>query len=242
MSTPHNKAKKEQIAKTVIMPGDPLRAKYIAENFLEDYKMVNDIRNMFAYTGYYKGAKITVMGSGMGIPSMGIYSYELFNHYGVENIIRAGSSGSISKKLPLRKILLAMGASTNSAYANHFKMPGTFSSICDFSLLYNAYNTAKELGIDVTVGNILTSDTFYTEDKNDDLVWNKMDVLAVDMEAAGLYMNAARAGKKALCVTTVSDNILTGEGLTAEERETGFKNMITLALETAVKLEENCDR
>lgn len=236
MSTPHNRAGKEQIAKTVIMPGDPLRAKYIADNFLTDTVMVNDIRNMLAYTGLYKGEKITVMGSGMGVPSIGIYSYELYNHYGVENIIRAGSSGSISEKLPLRKILLAMGASTNSAYANHFKMPGTFSSICDFSLLYNTYNTAKDLGIDVTVGNILTSDTFYTEDKNDDLVWNKMDVLAVDMEAAGLYMNAARAGKKALCVTTVSDNILTGEGLTAKERETGFENMIKLVLETSIKL------
>lgn len=236
MSTPHNKAKKGEIAKTVIMPGDPMRAKYIAENFFDDYKMVNDIRGMLAYTGYYKGVKLTVMGSGMGVPSMGIYSYELFNYYDVENIIRAGSSGSISKKLPIRKILIAMGASTNSGYASQFKMPGTYSAICDFSLLYTAYNTAKELDIDVCVGNILTSDRFYTVDKNDDLVWNKMDVLAVDMEAAGLYMNAASCGKKALCITTVSDDIISGDGLSVEERETGFNNMITLVLETAIKL------
>lgn len=236
MSTPHNRARKEDIAKTVIMPGDPLRAKFIAENFLEKTVMVNDIRNMLAYTGYYKDCKITVMGSGMGIPSMGIYSYELFNFYDVENIIRAGSSGSISNNLPLKNILLAMGASTNSNYAEHFKMPGTLSATCDFSMLYTAYNVAKDLGLAVTVGNILTSDTFYTEDKNDDLVWNKMNVLAVDMEAAGLYMNAQRAGKKALCMTTVSDNIITGEGLTVEERQIGFKNMMTLSLETAIRL------
>lgn len=236
MSTPHNNAKKEDIAKTVLMPGDPLRAKYIAENYLEDYKEINNVRNMLGYTGFYKGKRITVMGGGMGLPSIGIYSYELFNFYDVDNIIRTGSAGSISEKLPLKKIMLAMGASTNSNYAKHFKMPGTFSAISDFSLLYNAYETAKELDIDVEVGNILTSDTFYTEDKSDDTVWNKMNVLAVEMEAAGLYMNAARAGKKALCICTVSDNILSGEGLSTEERQTGLDNMIKLALETAVKL------
>lgn len=236
MSTPHNNARLNEIAKTVIMPGDPLRAKFIAENYLEDYILVNDVRNMLAYTGLYKGEKVTVMGSGMGVPSIGIYSYELYNHYGVENIIRAGSSGSISNKLPLKKILLAMGASTNSNYAAHFKMPGTYSAICDFALLNTAYNVAKELSIDVEVGNILTSDTFYTENKEDDLVWNKMNVLAVDMEAAGLYMNAARMGKKALCMTTVSDNIITGEGLSVSERQVGFNNMMTLALETAIRL------
>ena len=236
MSTPHNRANIEEIAKTVIMPGDPLRAKHIAENYLENYVLINDIRNMLGYTGYYKGEKITVMGSGMGVPSMGIYSYELYNFYNVENIIRAGSAGSISDRLPLKKIMLAMGASTNTNYADHFKMPGDLSSICDFSMLYTAFNTAKELNIDVEVGNILTSNTFYTEDKEDDISWNKMNVLAVEMEAAALYMNAARAGKKALCMATVSDNILTGEGLTADERQVGFKNMMTLALETAIRL------
>ena len=236
MSTPHIRANTGEIAKTVIMPGDPLRAKFIAENYLKDYKIINDIRNMLGYTGLYKGVEITVLGSGMGVGSMGIYSYELFNFYNVENIIRAGSSGSISKKLPLNKILLAMGASTNSGYAKQYKLPGDYSAICDFSILYSAYNTAKELNLDVSVGNILTSETFYTDDKENDLVWNKMDVLAVEMEAAALYMNAARLGKKALCMTTVSDNILTGEGLSAQDRQTGFKNMISLALETGIKL------
>lgn len=236
MSTPHIRANIGEIAKTVIMPGDPLRAKFIAENYLKDYKIINDIRNMLGYTGLYKGVEITVLGSGMGVGSMGIYSYELFNFYNVENIIRAGSSGSISKKLPLNKILLAMGASTNSGYAKQYKLPGDYSAICDFSILYSAYNTAKELNLDVSVGNILTSETFYTDDKENDLVWNKMDVLAVEMEAAALYMNAARLGKKALCMTTVSDNILTGEGLSAQDRQTGFKNMISLALETGIKL------
>lgn len=236
MSTPHNNAKKGDIAKTVLMPGDPLRAKYIAENFLVNFKEFNNVRNMLGYTGFYKGKEITVMGGGMGVPSIGIYSYELYRFYDVENIIRTGSAGSISEKLPLKKIMLAMGASTNSNYAAQFKLPGTFSAIADFSLLYTAYETAKELGIDVQVGNILTSDTFYTEEKENDTVWNKMDVLAVEMEAAGLYMNAARAGKKALCITTVSDNILTGEGLSVEERQEGLNDMIRLSLETAIKL------
>ena len=236
MSTPHNNANKGDIAKTVLMPGDPLRAKYIAENYLEEYEQINDVRNMLGYTGTYKKNKITVMGGGMGVPSIGIYSYELYNFYGVENIIRVGSAGSISEKLPLKKIVLAMGASTNSNYAKQFKLPGTFAPIADFSLLYNAYKTAKELEIDVQVGNILTSDTFYTDVKENDTVWNKMDVIAVEMEAAGLYMNAARAGKKALCMTTVSDNILTGEGLSVEERQNGLDNMIKLALETSLKI------
>jgi len=236
MSTPHNNANIGDIAKTVLMPGDPLRAKYIAENFLENYREINSIRNMLGYTGLYKGKEVTVMGGGMGVPSIGIYSYELYNFYNVENIIRTGSAGSISKKLPLKKIVLAMGASTNSNYAAQFKLPGTFAPIADFSLLYTAYETAKELEIDVQVGNILTSDTFYTEEKENDTVWNKMDVLAVEMEAAGLYMNAARAGKKALCITTVSDDILTGEGLSVDERQKGLNDMIRLALETAFKL------
>ena len=191
---------------------------------------------MLGYTGKYKDKEVTVMGGGMGIPSIGIYSYELYNIYGVDNIIRVGSAGSISEKLPLKKIVLAMGASTNSNYAKQFALPGTFAPIADFSLLYTAYETAKELDIDVQVGNILTSDTFYTEVKENDTVWNKMDVLAVEMEAAGLYMNAARAGKKALCMTTVSDNILTGEGLSVEERQYGLNNMIKLALETSLKV------
>lgn len=236
MSTPHNNANVGDIAKTVLMPGDPLRAKYIAEKFLTDFREINNVRNMLGYTGKYKDKEVTVMGGGMGIPSIGIYSYELYNIYGVDNIIRVGSAGSISEKLPLKKIVLAMGASTNSNYAKQFALPGTFAPIADFSLLYTAYETAKELDIDVQVGNILTSDTFYTEVKENDTVWNKMDVLAVEMEAAGLYMNAARAGKKALCMTTVSDNILTGEGLSVEERQYGLNNMIKLALETSLKV------
>ncbi len=236
MSTPHNNAQIKDIADIVLMPGDPLRAKYICENFLENAYEINNVRNMLGYTGTYKGRRVTVMGGGMGVPSIGIYSYELFNIYGVESIIRVGSAGSISEKLPLKKIVLAMGASTNSNYASQFKLPGTFAPICDFSLLYNAYETAKELDIDVAVGNILTSDTFYTEFKENDTIWNKMDVLAVEMEAAGLYMNAARAGKKALCMTTVSDNILTGEGLPTMERQQGLNDMITLALETSLKI------
>jgi purine-nucleoside phosphorylase len=236
MSTPHNNAEIKDIADIVLMPGDPLRAKYICENFLENAYEINNVRNMLGYTGEYKGRRVTVMGGGMGVPSIGIYSYELFNIYGVESIIRVGSAGSISEKLPLKKIVLAMGASTNSNYADQFKLPGTFAPICDFSLLHNAYETAKELDIDVTVGNILTSDTFYTEFKENDTCWNKMDVLAVEMEAAGLYMNAARAGKKALCMTTVSDNILTGEGLSTMERQQGLNDMITLALETSLKV------
>lgn len=236
MSTPHNNANLGDIAKTVLMPGDPLRAKYMAENFMNDVKEINNVRNMLGYTGIYKGKEITVMGGGMGVPSIGIYSYELFNIYGVENIIRTGSAGSISEKLPLKKILLAMGASTNSNYANQFALPGTYSAIADFSLLYVAFETAKELGIDVTVGNVLTSDTFYTDKKENDTVWNKMDVLAVEMEAAGLYMNAARAGKKALCITTVSDDILKGKGLSTEERQKGLNDMIKLSFETAYKI------
>ena len=236
MSTPHNNAKREDRAKTVLMPGDPLRAKYIAKNYLDDVKEINNVRNMLGYTGTYKGKKLTVMGSGMGVASIGIYSYELYNFYDVENIIRIGSAGSISNKLALKKIVIGMGASTNTNYASQYNLPGTFSAICDFSLLYNTYETAKELGIDVQVGNILTSNTFYTEEKENDTIWNKMDVLAVEMEAAGLYMNAARAGKKALCIATVSDNILTGEALNTQERQTGLDNMIKLALETAIKL------
>lgn len=236
MSTLHNNAGIEDVSKTVLMPGDPLRAKFIAENYLSNVKEINTVRNMLGYTGEYNNKKITVMGSGMGIPSMGIYSYELFKFYDVDNIIRIGSAGSISEKLKLKKILLIMGASTNSNYASQFKLPGTFAPVCDFGLLSETYKTAKEMNIDVEVGTALSSDTFYTDVKENDTIWNKMNVLAVEMESAGLYMNAARLGKKALAITTVSDDILTGEGLTVEEREIGLDNMIKLALNTSLKL------
>lgn len=229
--TPHNAAKKGDIAKTVLMPGDPLRAKFIAENYLENPVCFNTVRNMFGYTGTYKGKEISVMGGGMGIPSIGIYSYELFNFYDVDSVIRIGSAGGLSSDIKLRDVVIAMGASTNSNYASQYKLPGTFAPIADFGLLRKAVEVAEEKGIKTVVGNVLSSDTFYDDNKEVNDLWKKMNVLCVEMEAAGLYMNAARAGKKALCILTISDHIYTGEALPAEDRQTSFRDMMEIALE-----------
>ena len=228
--TPHNQADIGEIASTVIMSGDPLRAKFIAENFLEEARCFNHVRGMLGFTGYYKGKEVSTMGHGMGIPSVGIYTYELFNFYGVENIIRVGSAGGIREDVKLRDIIIAMGACTNSNYAQQFGLPGTFAPIASYSLLEKAVQVARQQNLEVKMGNILTSDIFY-DDSSIQKEWRKMGVLAVEMEAAALYMNAARAGKNALCICTVSDLPFTGEACSSEERQTTFTQMIKLALE-----------
>lgn len=233
MSTPHNEAKKGQIAKTVLLPGDPLRAKFIAETYLENPVCFNHVRNMLGFTGTYKGKEVSVMGGGMGIPSIGIYSYELYEMYGVENIIRIGSAGGYADDLKLGDLVIGMGASTNSNFAHQYNLPGTFAPIADYDLLRRAVESAEKLNVPVKVGNILSSDTFYDDNPDAKLAWKKMGVLAVEMEAAGLYMNAARLGKKALCMLTISDHLFTGEELSAEERQVGFRNMMEVALELA---------
>lgn len=234
MSTPHNKANVGDIAKTVLMPGDPLRAKYIAEEFLDNVVCFNTVRNMFGYTGTYKGKPLSVMGHGMGMPSMGIYSYELYDQYGVENIIRIGSAGGLSDEVDLMDIVIAMGASTNSNYASQYKLPGILAPIADFGLLRTAVEVAEKKQCKVQVGNILSSDTFYTDDPKDNDLWKRMHVLAVEMESAALYYNAARLGKKALCILTISDHLYSGTELSAEERQTGFRQMMEIALETGI--------
>lgn len=231
--TPHINAKPEDFGKTVLMPGDPLRAKLIAETYLENAELVNNVRGVQGYTGLYRGVKVSVMASGMGMPSMGIYSYELFNFFGVEQILRIGSAGSIQKNVAIRDIVLGAGACTNSAYAKQYHLPGTFAPIGDFELLRRAAEIAEKMGLNYHVGNLLSSDTFYCDGAGDTLSWAKMGVMAVEMEAAALYMNAARAGKKALAICTVSDSILTGEATTAEERQSSFTQMMELALELA---------
>ena len=236
MSTPtaHNTAKKGDIAKTVLMPGDPLRAKYIAETYLENVKQFNTVRNMFGYTGTYKGKEISIMGHGMGMPSIGIYSYELFNFYDVENIIRIGSAGAVNNDIKVRDLVIAMGASTNSNYAAQYKLPGTFAPIASYDLLRKAADEAEKKGLRYRVGNVLSSDTFYNEDAAEATpAGKKMGVTCLEMEAAALYMNAARAGKNALCILTISDHVLTGEALPAEERQTSFNDMMEVALEIA---------
>lgn len=235
MNTPtaHIGAKPGDIAKTVLMPGDPLRARFIAETYLEDVVCFNKVRNMLGFTGTYKGKEVSVMGSGMGIPSIGIYSYELYNFYGVDNIIRIGSAGGMTDTVKLRDVVIGMGASTNSNFASQYELPGTFAPIADFGLLRKAVLAAEELNINTVVGNILSSDTFYNDDKDANDLWRKMNVLCVEMEAAALYMNAARAGKKALCILTISDHVYTGEALSAEDRQTTFHDMMKIALEIA---------
>lgn len=233
MSTPHNGAEKGDIAKTVLMPGDPLRAKYIADTYLKDVKCFNTVRNMFGYTGTYEGKEVSVMGGGMGMPSIGIYSFELYHFYDVDQIIRIGSAGGISDKVKVRDLVIGMGASTNSNFASQYKLPGTFAPIADFGLLRKAVEIAEEKNIPIAVGNILSSDTFYTDDETANDQWKKMQILCVEMEAAALYMNAARAGKKALCMLTISDHLYTGEALSAEERQTSFHEMMEVALKLA---------
>lgn len=233
--TPHINATPADFAPTVLMPGDPLRAKFIAENFLDNAKLVNNVRGIQGYTGTYEGTRVSVMASGMGMPSMGIYSYELYNFFDVQNILRIGSAGAYSTDLHVRDIVLGMGACTNSNYAEQYGLPGTFAPIADWSLLRTCADTASKMGLRYAVGNILSSDTFY---RDDDLVssWAKMGVLATEMEAAALYMNAARCGKRALAICTVSDHLITGEATTAEERQTSFTDMMELALKTVKKL------
>lgn len=231
--TPHIGAKSGEISKTVLMPGDPLRAKFIAENFLEDVVQFNSVRNMFGYTGTYKGKRISVMGGGMGMPSIGIYSYELFNFYGVDNIIRIGTAGSMNENVKVRDVVIALGASTNSNYAAQYCLPGTFAPIASYELVSSAVNAAKEKNINTVVGNILSSDTFYCADKTATEKWMSMGILAVEMEAAALYMNAAQAKKNALCLLTISDSLVTGESLSAEDRQTSFTDMMEIALEIA---------
>ena len=231
--TPHITAKEGDFAKTVLMPGDPKRAKFIAENFLEDAVLVNDVRGVNGYTGYYKGKRVSVMASGMGQPSIGIYSYELFKFYGVESIIRVGSCGSFHKDLHARDIIIAMGACTNGNYASQYKLPGTYSAIADFSLVEKAVAECKKKDVNFMVGNIFSSDTFY-DDANSGMEWAKMGVLGVEMESFALYCNAARLGKKALCICTVSDSfIYPEENTTAEERQNSFTAMMEIALEIA---------
>ena len=233
MSTPHIGAEKGQIAETILLPGDPLRAKFIAETYLEDLEQFNAVRNMLGYTGTYKGKKISVMGTGMGIPSIGIYSYELIHTFGVKNLIRVGSCGAYVEELDLYDIILGMGACTNSNFASQYQLQGTYSAIASWDLLYKAKKVADEKGIEVKVGNIFSSDIFYNDTPDMFKKWAKMGVLAVEMEAYGLYCNAAAAGVNALTILTVSDSLVKNTLTTPEERQTSFTQMMEIALELA---------
>lgn len=234
LPTPHIEAKLGEIEKTVIMPGDPLRAKFIADNFLENVKCFNTVRNILGFTGTYNGKAVSVMASGMGMPSMGIYSYELFNFYNVENIIRIGTAGALHDDIKLMDLVLAAGACTDSNYAQQFSLNGSFAPIASFSLLQKAFQIASENKLNVKVGNVLSTDVFYHDNQQAMLSWKKMGVLAVEMEAAALYMNAARSHKNALCLLTISDLILKdNESLTAKERQESLVQMIKLSLELA---------
>ena len=231
--TPHNEAKAGDFAKTVLMPGDPLRAKYIAETYLEDPVQVNGVRNMLGFTGTYKGKKISVMGGGMGMPSIGIYSYELFHFYDVDNIIRIGSAGGLQDDVNVMDVVIGMGACTNSNYAAQYHLPGTYAPIASYGLMRKAIEVAEAKGTKYVVGNVLSSDTFYTADTTANDKWKEMGVLAVEMEAAALYMNAAKANKNALCILTISDHLYKTEALSAEERQKSFHEMMEIALELA---------
>lgn len=242
MATPHINAKNGDFAKTVLMPGDPLRAKFIAENFLENAILVNNVRGIQGYTGTYKGVPISVMASGMGMPSIGIYSYELFSFFGVENIIRVGSAGALKENIKVRDIVIGMGACTNSSYVDQYSLPGVFAPIASYKILKTCVDVAENMGCCFHVGNLLSSDTFYSDlstlpkEFDPNILWAKMGVMAVEMEAAALYMNAARLNKNALAICTISDHIITGEATTSEERQSTFTEMMKLALETAIKL------
>ena len=253
--TPHNEAKKGDIAKVVLMPGDPLRAKFIAETFLENAVCFNTVRGMLGYTGLYNGKRVSVMGSGMGMPSMGIYSYELYHCYDVEAIIRIGTVGSemcirdsigtaggIADGVELRDLVLAMGACTDSNFAHQYRLPGTFAPTASFELLEKAVQTAREKNLRYRVGNVVTSDIFYGDCENETAEWKKMGVLAVEMETAALYMTAARAGKQALSITTVSDLPLKGESTSSEERQKTFTQMMEVALAVASEAVDGHDK
>ena len=233
MSTPHNAAEPGAIAKTVLMPGDPLRAEFVAKTYLENPVCFNTVRNMLGFTGTYRGKPVSVMGSGTGMPSIGIYSYELFHFYGVDRILRIGTAGGIADGVQLRDVIVGIGACTDSNYAAQYRLPGTFAPIASFRLAEKAVQAARRLGVPVKAGNVLSSDLFYGDDEGSLAAWKKMGVLAVEMESAALYMNAARAGKEALCLLTISDCPLRGESLPAAERQTTFTQMMEIALETA---------
>lgn len=229
--TPHIGAREGEIAERVIMAGDPLRAKFMAENFLENPVQYNAVRGMLGYTGTYKGKRVSVQGHGMGIPSIGIYTYELFNFYGVKRIIRTGSAGAYHPELQIGDVVIGIGASTDSSYGAQYNLPGTFAPTADFALARAAVEKAEAMGVRYRVGNILSSDVFYGEDGDRWREWQKMGVLAVEMEAAALYMNAARSGKEALCICTISDSLVTGEASSAEQRQTSFTNMMEIAFD-----------
>lgn len=235
MSTPHNSANNGDFAKTVLMPGDPLRAKFIAETFLENPKLVNNVRGVQGYTGTYQGVPVSVMASGMGIPSIGIYSYELYTQYDVDNIIRIGSAGAMREDMELGSVVAGMGACTNSDFINQYELGGTFAPICSYDLLAAAVESAKELGVKMPVGNLYSSDTFYDAAERN-MRFQKMGILAVEMEAAGLYCTAAYTGKRALAICSISDNLITGKELDAEARQNTFTDMMKIALNVAVKM------
>ncbi len=234
--TPHIKASPSDFAKTVLMPGDPLRSKFIAENFLENAKLVNNVRGIQGYTGTYQGEKVSVMASGMGMPSMAIYSYELYNFFGVENILRIGSAGGLSETVKIRDIIIGMGASTTSSYAVQYGLEGSFAPIASYELLEIAVREARKIGARFAVGNLLSSDIFYNANPEAHKKWQAMGILGVEMEAAALYMNAAYAKRRALAICTVSDHLITGESLDSDARQNSFTEMMEIALNTAIKL------
>lgn len=242
IATPHIVADKSAFGQTVLMPGDPLRSKFIAENFLTDPVLVNNVRGIQGYTGTYRGIRVSVMASGMGMPSMGIYSHELYNQFDVQNIIRIGSAGSIHPDIKVRDIVIGQGACTDSRWAAQFHLPGSFAPIASFEMLAHCVDICREVGANFRVGNVISSDYFYgdhdmvPEGLDSVYAWGKMGVMAVEMEAAALYMNAARYGKNALAICTISDHILTGEGVNAEERQNSFTQMMEIALETACRM------
>ncbi|MBQ7170877.1 MAG: purine-nucleoside phosphorylase [Clostridia bacterium] len=234
--TPHINASPEDFAETVLMPGDPLRSEFIAKNFLTGARLVNDVRGVHGYTGEWKGKRVSVMASGMGMPSIGIYSWELYNVFGVQNILRVGSAGAMQPEVKIRDLVLASGASTNSAYAAQFRLPGTFAPVADFRTLCIAKEEADKLGAAVHVGNVLSSDVFYSDDPDASARFAALGTLCVEMESAALYLNAAKARKNALAILTISDELYSGRATTAEERQTSFTLMMEAALNTAIRL------
>ena len=235
MATPHILAEKGDFAKTVLMPGDPLRAKFIAENFLTEARLINNVRGVQGYTGKYKGKELSVMASGMGMPSIAIYAYELYNFFDVESIIRVGTAGGMNENVHIKDIVLGQGACTDSNFASQFGTNGTFCPIADFSLLVKAYDISKEMGLVTHVGNLYSTDVFYNDDDSNTPKWSALGVLAVEMEAAALYTTAARLGKRALAICTISDHLITGEKTSAGERQTGFTDMMKVALELGIR-------
>lgn len=237
MSTPSacNEARPGDIAKAVLMPGDPLRAKYVAEHYLENPVLFNSVRNMLGYTGTYKGKRISVMGHGMGVPSIGLYTYELYNLLDVDSIIRIGSAGGVADDVHVRDVVIAMGASTNSHFADQYRFPGQLAATASYPLLRDAVTAAEKLGVRADVGQVFTADQFYNDNPDAGAMYRKFGILALEMETAGLYWTAQRAGKQALSILTISDHIFTGESLSAEDRQNSFHEMMEIALETAWK-------